>query len=75
MPHIPSHTGTAPPPPGRDPHDVLAELTAALAGHGIALPSLELDRVTLTSPYTEPLIDLGRCNLGTARALAAALGR
>ncbi|MDT0443905.1 hypothetical protein [Streptomyces johnsoniae] len=38
---------------------VLAELAAALAGRGIALPSLE-------RPYTEPLIDLGRCNLDTA---------
>ncbi|MDT0443858.1 hypothetical protein [Streptomyces johnsoniae] len=74
MPHTPAPLTGAPSSPG-NAYDVLAELTAVLAEHGITLPSLELDRATLTSPYTEPLIELGRCNLDTARAISAALGR
>ncbi|MER6407110.1 hypothetical protein [Streptomyces viridosporus] len=50
------------------------ELRAALAAHGITLPSLGLDVPTLASRYpTRPLIALGNCNLLTARALTAAL--
>ncbi|MFD7240491.1 hypothetical protein [Streptomyces massasporeus] len=46
------------------------ELRAALAAHGITLPSLGLDLPALAS---RPLITLGACNLLTAQALAAAL--
>ncbi|QEU87480.1 hypothetical protein [Streptomyces viridosporus] len=50
------------------------ELRAALAAHGITLPSLGLDVPTFASPYpTRPLIALVTCNLLTARALTAAL--
>ncbi|MEF9903351.1 hypothetical protein [Streptomyces sp. P9-A2] len=37
------------------------------------LPSLGLDTVSLASGYLPPLVDLGRCNPGTARKLAEAL--
>jgi hypothetical protein len=54
------------------------QLRAALDVHGITLPSLDLDAVTLAaihngSPDRRPLIDLGRVNLETARKLARAL--
>ncbi|MCP9945782.1 hypothetical protein LUX12_14830 [Streptomyces somaliensis] len=49
------------------------ELAAALAGAGVVLPSLGLDAPTLAGYHAVPLIDLGRCNLDTARGLAAAL--
>ncbi|WP_081237128.1 hypothetical protein [Streptomyces viridosporus] len=50
------------------------ELRAALAAHGITLPSLGLDVPTFASRYpARPLIALGNCNLLTARALTAAL--
>jgi hypothetical protein len=49
------------------------ELGAALAAVGVQLPSLGLDTVSLASDYLPPLVDLGRCNPGTARKLAAAL--
>lgn len=51
----------------------LEALRAALAAHGITLPSLGLDAPSLAGSYTAPLIALGNCNLDTARALAAAL--
>ncbi|MEU0171146.1 hypothetical protein ABZ214_37835 [Streptomyces iakyrus] len=49
------------------------ELRAALAAHGISLPSLGLDLPALASRPARPLITLGACNLLTAQALAAAL--
>ncbi|MEU9980498.1 hypothetical protein [Streptomyces sp. NPDC050856] len=54
------------------PHDVVAqecveELRAALAAHGITLPSLGRDY------GTPPLVILGNCNLATAHALAGVL--
>lgn len=52
------------------------ELRAALAAHGIRLPSLGVDVPTFASRYpARPLIALGNCNLLTARALTAALRR
>ncbi|MEU6479558.1 hypothetical protein ABZ858_22200 [Streptomyces sp. NPDC047017] len=51
----------------------LEALRAALAAHGITLPSLALELPSLTGAYAAPLIALGNCNLDTARALAAAL--
>ncbi|MCX4698285.1 hypothetical protein [Streptomyces sp. NBC_01373] len=53
----------------------LEELRAALALHGITLPSLRMDLPTFAATYEPPagLITLGNCNTATARALAAAL--
>jgi hypothetical protein len=56
----------------------LNQLRAALGVHGITLPSLDLDQVTLAaihngSPDRRPLIELGRVNSETARKLARAL--
>ncbi|MFJ7631123.1 hypothetical protein ACIQZN_32075 [Streptomyces sp. NPDC097595] len=45
------------------------ELREALGAAGVTLPSLGIDPVS----YSLALIDLGRCNAGTARALAVAL--
>ncbi|MEU5510260.1 hypothetical protein ACFTZ8_19050 [Streptomyces fungicidicus] len=55
--------------------DVCAEeLRAALAAHGITLPSLGVDLPTFASRCpVRPLIALGNCNLLTAQALTAAL--
>ncbi|MFD5334941.1 hypothetical protein [Streptomyces hawaiiensis] len=50
------------------------ELRAALAAHGIALPSLGIDLPAFASRCpTQPLIALGNCDLLTAEALTAAL--
>jgi hypothetical protein len=51
------------------------ELRAALAAHGITLPSLGIDLPAFASRCpTRPLIVLGNCNLRTtAAALTAAL--
>ncbi|WP_217165643.1 hypothetical protein [Streptomyces sp. AC512_CC834] len=49
------------------------ELSLALDEVGVRLPSLGLDSVSLASDYLPPLVDLGRCNPGTARQLAEAL--
>ncbi|MER7401089.1 hypothetical protein ABT373_01090 [Streptomyces sp. NPDC000070] len=57
----------------RDAKAARDELGAALAEVGVQLPSLGLDTVSLASDYLPPLVDLGRCNPGTARKLAAAL--
>jgi hypothetical protein len=63
--------------PRQEAADALNELRAALDAHGIVLPSLDLDPVTLVAsdmgPDRRPLIALGRVNLETARALARAL--
>ncbi|MCX4586544.1 hypothetical protein [Streptomyces sp. NBC_01481] len=57
-----------------DVQDCAEELRAALAAHGITLPSLGVDLPTVAASYrTPPLIALGNCNLATARALVAAL--
>ncbi|MER7476978.1 hypothetical protein ABTX60_04860 [Streptomyces sp. NPDC126510] len=51
----------------------MQELRAALAAHGITLPSLGVDLPALASRPARPLITLGACNLLTAQALATAL--
>jgi hypothetical protein len=51
----------------------VAELQAALKAHGITLPSLGLDLPSVVQTYGAPLVELGNCNLDTARALTAAL--
>uniref|UniRef100_A0AAU2V613 Uncharacterized protein n=1 Tax=Streptomyces sp. NBC_00003 TaxID=2903608 RepID=A0AAU2V613_9ACTN len=62
-------TASSPLPARRDDtYKVVMELRAALAEHGITLPSLGRDF------GTPPLVILGNCNTATARALTAALG-
>ncbi|MEV6511850.1 hypothetical protein [Streptomyces sp. NPDC051642] len=51
----------------------VAELQAALKANGIILPSLGLDLPSVVQTYGPPLVELGNCNLDTARALTAAL--
>ena len=51
----------------------VADLHAALKAHGITLPSLGLDLASVVQTYGPPLVELGNCNLDTARALTAAL--
>ena len=50
---------------------VLAELRAALRSVGVILPSLRIDLASTVAG--QPLIDLGRANLDTARKLARAI--
>ncbi|MQY14193.1 hypothetical protein SRB5_43550 [Streptomyces sp. RB5] len=57
----------------RDAESVRDELDRALRAAGVALPSLGLDGVSCAGLVPYPLIDLGRCNVTTARALTAAL--
>lgn len=51
------------------------ELRAALALHGIKLPSLTVHLPSFAARYGEStgLVALGNCNMTTARALAAVL--
>ncbi|MGW2177071.1 hypothetical protein ACWCXX_03045 [Streptomyces sp. NPDC001732] len=49
------------------------ELRDALRATGVKLPSLSLDAVSCAGSAPGVLIDLGRCNVATARALTAAL--
>ncbi|MFF5701787.1 hypothetical protein ACFY7H_04710 [Streptomyces sp. NPDC012794] len=58
----------------REAFDALNHLRAALAAHGITLPSLDLHLPSYASSHrTPPLITLGNCNVATARLLTAAL--
>lgn len=56
-------------------HAARDELSDALHNAGVRLPSLSLDVFSYTGPASHALIELGRCNLETARALTAALRR
>jgi len=49
------------------------ELKEALAAAGVRLPSLSVDVVSYAGWASPALIELGCCNVATARALAAAL--
>ncbi len=49
------------------------ELRDALRAVGVTLPSLGLDAASCAGSAPLALIDLGRCNVSTARALARAL--
>lgn len=52
----------------------LTELRAALAAHGITLPSLDLHLPSYAASHRRPpLISLGNCNPATAQRLADAL--
>ncbi|WP_326766045.1 hypothetical protein OG978_17015 [Streptomyces sp. NBC_01591] len=58
-------------------HDIAADiraLRAALAVHGITLPSLGVDPLTLAGWTSRPpLVALGNCNAATARRMAEVL--
>ncbi|MBA0053952.1 hypothetical protein E0L36_24800 [Streptomyces sp. AJS327] len=54
---------------------VRRELRDALEDVGVRLPSLGLDPLSCTGPRPQPLVDLGRCDLATARELTALLRR
>ncbi|MET9319869.1 hypothetical protein ABZX75_06670 [Streptomyces sp. NPDC003038] len=61
-------------PHDREAIDALNQLRAALAAHGIVLPSLDIHLPSYASSYgTPPLITLGNCNVATARLLVTAL--
>ncbi|MFE9097195.1 hypothetical protein [Streptomyces sp. NPDC007264] len=65
-------------PPQPTPYDTtlcVEELRAALAAHGITLPSLRVDLPSFAAEYRGPagLIALGNCNTATARKLAEVL--
>ncbi|WP_346268229.1 hypothetical protein [Streptomyces sp. SCUT-3] len=72
--------GTVEPEEDEEPDEVeeaeavCGELAEALKEAGVTLPSLWLD-VPRRTWWATPLVDLGRCNVATARALAAALRR
>lgn len=56
--------------------EAVVELQDALTAAGVVLPSLGIDLVACTRPVApHPLVELGSCNLATARALTAALRR
>ncbi|SCK50774.1 hypothetical protein [Streptomyces sp. WMMB 322] len=57
----------------KEAEEARGELSDALSDAGVRLPSLSLDAVSCTGPGPGALIDLGRCNVETARALATAL--
>ncbi|UGY92379.1 hypothetical protein [Streptomyces gobiensis] len=57
----------------RNAEEVADELRNALAKVGITLPSLRIDPVTCAREEPMPLVDLGCCNLDTARRLTAAI--
>jgi hypothetical protein len=56
-----------------DVHGCTDELRAALAAHGITLPSLGVDLVSYAGQTIPPLVSLGECNQPTARKLAEVL--
>ena len=63
------------PPTADDVDRCVDDLRAALAVHGITLPSLHADLPSFTGAYAPPagLVALGNCNTATARKLAAVL--
>ncbi|MEU9290812.1 hypothetical protein AB0D57_40820 [Streptomyces sp. NPDC048275] len=65
----------ADPPTADDMERGVDELRAALAAHGITLPSLRVDLPSFAGTYPPPagLVALGNCNTATARRLAAVL--
>ncbi|WP_415949729.1 hypothetical protein [Streptomyces sp. KLOTTS4A1] len=61
------------PDPTRAAEEAVRELAAQLRAAGVTLPSLRLDGPSLAAVYPRPLIDLGRCDVDTARRLTAVL--
>ncbi|MFF9401066.1 MULTISPECIES: hypothetical protein [unclassified Streptomyces] len=67
--HTPPHEAV-----GRDIDADVRVLRGALAAHGITLPSLGVDPLTLAGGAGQPqLVALGNCNAATARRLADVL--
>ncbi len=58
----------------KEAEQVRDELCAALHRAGIVLPSLRLDPVGCADEKPRLLVELGRCNVPTARRLIAVLG-
>ncbi|MGW2618564.1 hypothetical protein [Streptomyces sp. NPDC001500] len=61
--------------PARTAQEAVEQLRAALGEAGVILPSLRIDPVSGAHGDPYALIDLGRCNLGVASRIAAALRR
>jgi hypothetical protein len=59
----------------KEAEDVRDELWAGLHAAGITLPSLCVEPTAYADEWPHPLIELGRCNLASARRLAAVIGR
>ncbi|MGW5130586.1 hypothetical protein [Streptomyces sp. NPDC004135] len=57
----------------RSTEEIVESLRDALAGVGVVLPSLRVDPVTAASEEPFALVDLGRCNVGTAEQLTEVL--
>lgn len=57
----------------RDAEAARDELTAALKGVGVVLPSLRIVPLSCTEESPRQLLDLGPCNVATARKMTAAL--
>jgi hypothetical protein len=55
----------------KEAEDVRDELWAVLHGAGIVLPSLNVDPLAYVDEDPRPLVELGRCNVRTARALVS----
>ncbi|MFE3599049.1 hypothetical protein [Streptomyces sp. NPDC059142] len=75
--HVPSDPSPAPVTDLTDPHTAVTEavrgLDEALTVLGITLPSLGIDPPSYAFITPRPLVELGRCNLETARRLTVAL--
>ncbi|MER6025184.1 hypothetical protein [Streptomyces sp. NPDC001851] len=61
--------------PARTAEEAVERLRTALRGVGVVLPSLRVDPLSTSDEDPYALVDLGRCNLGAASRLAAALSR
>ncbi|GGZ95538.1 hypothetical protein ACFOOM_13525 [Streptomyces echinoruber] len=61
--------------PARTAEEAVERLRAALYRVGVVLPSLRVDPLSVSDEDPYALVDLGRCNLGVASRLAAALNR
>ncbi|MGW2491330.1 hypothetical protein ACWCV9_29475 [Streptomyces sp. NPDC001606] len=59
--------------PARNADEAVERLRSALHEVGIILPSLRVDPVSGLHGHPYALVDLGRCNIGVASKLAAAL--
>jgi hypothetical protein len=53
--------------------ETIRTLREALASAGLRLPSVTLDPASCARDVPAPLIDLGRCDVDTARRLAEAV--
>lgn len=58
----------------RAAEEAVEQLRTGLAAVGITLPSLRIDPVSCSGDEpANPLVELGRCNLATARRMVAVL--